>query len=108
MVLEWAEYSPRIAFEWAVTYLKGSSRELAFSAVFSKWASEYPQEALLSALKLNDEAERHIALASVFSAWCGQDMEAFSAWLKQQKPSIEKDIGIEQLADVLITSNENP
>jgi len=105
MVLEWAEYSPRIAFEWAVTYLKGSSRELAFSAVFSKWASEYPQEALLSALKLNDEAERHIALASVFSAWCGQDMDSFSAWLKQQKPGIEKDIGIEQLADVLITSN---
>lgn len=104
MVLEWAEYSPRIAFEWAVTYLKGSSREVAFSAVFSKWASEYPQEALLSALDLNDETERHIALASVFSAWCGQDLEAFSAWLKQQKPGIEKDIGIEQLADVLIST----
>jgi hypothetical protein len=54
---------------------------------------------------LTDEAERHIALASVFSAWCGQDLEAFSSWLKQQKPGIEKDIGIEQLADVLITSD---
>jgi hypothetical protein len=105
MVIEWAEYNPRVAFEWAVAFLKGSSREAAFSAVFSKWASEYPQEALLTALKLTDETERHNSLASVFSAWLGQDLEAFTAWLKQQQPGIEKDIGIEQLADLLSPSN---
>jgi hypothetical protein len=105
MVLEWANYNPRGAFEWAAKALKGAAREITFSEIFSKWASEYPLEALLSAVKLTDEAERHIALASVFSAWCGQDLEAFSAWLKQQKPGIEKDVGIEQLADVLISSN---
>jgi hypothetical protein len=105
MVLEWAEYNPRVAFEWAAASLQGTSREMAFSAVFGQWASEYPQEAQLAALKLTDEAERDNALASVFAAWCGQNLEAFTAWLKQQKPGIEKDIGIEQLAEVLISSN---
>ena len=105
MVLEWAEYNPRVAFEWAASSLQGTSREMAFAAVFGQWASEYPLEAQLAALKLTDEAERDNALASVFAAWCGQNLEAFTAWLKQQKPGIEKDIGIEQLAEVLISSN---
>ena len=105
MVLEWAEYNPRVAFEWTTKALKGAAREITFSAIFSQWASEYPQEAQLSAFKLTDETERNNALASVFSAWCSQDLEAFSVWLKQQKPGIEKDIGIEQLAEVLISSN---
>jgi hypothetical protein len=105
MVQEWAEYNPRVALEWVATALKGPSREVASSSALSQWASEYPQEALHFAARLADETERHNALASVFSAWCGQDLEDFSAWLKQQKPSIEKDIAIEQLADVLITTS---
>ena len=105
MVQEWAEYNPRVALEWASTALKGPSREVASSAALSQWASEYPQEALHFAARLADETERHNALASVFAAWCGQDLEDFSAWLKQQKPGIEKDIAIEQLADVLITTS---
>jgi hypothetical protein len=105
MVVEWAEYNPRVAFEWATKALKGAAREITFSAIFSQWASEYPQEAQLSALELTDETERHNALASVFAAWCSQDLEAFSTWLKQQKPALEKDIGIEQLAEVWISSN---
>lgn len=105
MVLEWAEYNPRVAFEWATTALKGAAREITFSSIFSQWASDYPQEARLTALKLSDEPERHNALEAVFAAWCGQDLEAFSAWLKQQQPGIEKDLGIEQLAGILIISN---
>ncbi|MDP1590791.1 MAG: hypothetical protein Q8M07_23755 [Prosthecobacter sp.] len=63
------------------------------------------EEARLVALKLTDETERHNALEAVFSAWCGLDLEAFAAWLKQQKPGIEKDLGIEQMAGILIISN---
>ena len=105
MVLEWAKYNPRVAFEWAATALKGTTREITFPAMFSLWASEYPQEARLAALKLNDESERHNALASVFDGWCELNLETFTAWVKQQTPGIEKDIGIEQLADVLIVSS---
>jgi hypothetical protein len=105
MVLEWAEYNPRVAFEWAATALKGATREITFLAMFSLWASEYPQEARLAALELTDESERHNALASVFGVWSELNLEAFTVWLKQQTPSIEKDIGLEQLADVLIVSN---
>jgi hypothetical protein len=105
MVLEWAEYNPRVAFEWAATALKGATREITFLAMFSLWASEYPQEARLAALELTDESERHNALASVFGGWSELNLEAFTVWLKQQTPSIEKDIGLEQLADVLIVSN---
>ena len=105
MVLEWAEYNPRVAFEWAATALKGATREITFLAMFSLWASEYPQEARLAALELTEESERHNALASVFGGWSELNLEAFTVWLKQQTPSIEKDIGLEQLADVLIVSN---
>jgi hypothetical protein len=105
MVLEWAEYNPRVAFEWAATALKGTTREIIFPAIFSQWGSECPQEARLAALKLTDESERHNALASVFDGWCELNLETFTAWVKQQTPGIEKDIGIEQSAEVLIVSN---
>lgn len=105
MVMEWANYNPRVAFEWADKTLKGAPREVTFSSIFSQWASEYPQEARLSALKLADETERHSAFESIFITWGNQDLETFNAWLKQQKPGIEKDIGIEQLAGILILSN---
>ncbi len=105
MVLEWANYNPPVAFEWADKALKGSPREVTFSAIFSQWGSEYPQEARLSALKLKDETERYSSLESIFMSWGTQDMESFNAWLKQQQPGIERDIGIEQMAVILIPTN---
>jgi hypothetical protein len=105
MVLEWANYDPRVAFEWAVQVLKGAPRQVAFSGIFSHWASEYPEEARISALKLADETERHTSLESIFITWGTQNLEMFHTWLKEQKPGVEKDIGIEQLAALLSPTN---
>ena len=105
MVLEWANYNPPVAFEWADKALKGPPREITFSAIFSQWASEYPLEARLSALKLTDETERYGSLESIFMSWGTQDLESFNTWLKQLQPGIEKDIGIEQMAVILIPTN---
>jgi hypothetical protein len=105
MVMEWANYNAPEAFEWAEKAFQGSSREEIFSAIFSAWALEYPLEARLSALKLTDETERYISLESIFMSWGILDLEAFQAWLKKLQPGIEKDIGIEQMAVILLPTN---
>ncbi len=105
LVAEWAQYNPRDAYDWIRVQLKGDTHALAMNEVLQTWAEEYPKEALEWINEAVPLPERTQALAIILQTWSMTDNSVFSSWLDQQKPGLEKDLGLEQVARMMIHTN---
>lgn len=102
---EWAAYNPKAALDWSRATLKGDERESALAGVLEVWASDYPLEALAWVRGIKGKDERALALEMLFEAWCSTDLDRVALWVKQQPPGLEKDLGTEQVAGMLIATD---
>lgn len=102
---EWAAYNPKAALDWSRATLKGEERESALAGILEVWASDYPLEALAWARGIKGKDERALALEMLFEVWCSTDLDQVALWVKQQPPGLEKDLGTEQVAGMLVATD---
>lgn len=105
LVAEWAQYNPRSAYDWIRVKLKDDTQALAINEVLQTWAQEYPKEALDWIKEAVPVPERIQALEIILQTWSMIDKEHFNSWLGQQNPGLEKDLGLEQMARMLINAD---
>ncbi|HBJ82721.1 MAG TPA: hypothetical protein DDZ88_02375 [Verrucomicrobiales bacterium] len=105
IVNAWATYNPKAALDWTRANLTGDEREAALGVVMEAWASDYPLEALAWVRDIKGKDERGMALENLFDIWCRSDLDNAALWVKEQPPGVEKDLGTEQVAGMLISSD---
>ncbi len=124
-VLEvWADSYGLDAVEWCTKLPAGKLHDLALSKAIFTWADYFPQTAAEWLLKHPDDLWLLPRAAARWgqhspadaSAWLDKNVSEATAqecreamvmelWLKDQKSGIEKDIGIEQAAVILMSSS---
>lgn len=105
IVTEWAQYNPAAAYQWSEANLKGEQLINARRAILGNWTVDYPLEALKWSQDLQPQEKRMSALEIIFETWSLADLTTCKAWVDKNDPGIEKDIGLGQLAYVLMESD---
>lgn len=88
---EKARTSPKEALMWLQTQQPSPTRDVALSAIATRWAESQPVAAIAWVETLSPESPRADALLHVFNRWADADAGAALNWIKARAPAPELD-----------------